>query len=161
MKKIMLFGLLFAFVGLQSCKKEQKQEATDANQAQNEVPTNANCYEATYKNDTLNLSTVTEKDGKISGRLVMNVSGEPLRDGEIMGEFKGDTLFCSYTFTLATEKSITYKNPMAFLKKDDKLIMGDGEIEMYLGASYFKKDKPIDFENVKYRFSSVDCEHKN
>lgn len=157
MKKIIMFGVLFALVGLQSCKKEQKQETTDDSQAQSEIPANANCYEAVYEKDTLNLSTITEKDGKISGRLVMNVSGEPLRDGKIEGKFKGDTLFCAYTFTLASQKEVTHKNPMAFLKKGNELILGNGEIEMYLGASYFKKGKPIDFEKVKYHFTATDC----
>jgi hypothetical protein len=43
------------------------------------------------------------------------------------------------------------------LKSGDKLILGNGQIETYLGASYFAKGKPIDFENVKFKFTAVDC----
>lgn len=150
----MMLGVLFALVGLQSCKKETK---PDNNDAKTEEPTNDQCYKAIYENDTLDLKFHILKDGKVDGKLVMNVANEPKREGEIMGEFKGDTLYCAYTFTLATQKEVTRKNPMAFLKKGNELILGNGEIEMYLGASYFKKGKPIDFEKVKYHFTATDC----
>ena len=46
---------------------------------------------------------------------------------------------------------------MAFLKRGSELILGNGEIETTMGASYFVKGKPIDFDNVKYKFTVVDC----
>ena len=49
---------------------------------------------------------------------------------------------------------------MALLKKGNELILGNGKIETYLGASYFAKGQPIDFENVKYKFATVDCVDK-
>jgi hypothetical protein len=161
MKNLLKIGLVLIFIGFQSCKKNQESEKVTAPQLETTQPMGEQCYKAMYEKDTLNLKFKTLNDGKISGDLVMNVFNEPLREGEIEGEFRGDTLFCSYTFTLATNRTITYKNPMAFLKKGDELIMGDGEIEMYLGASYFKKDTPIDFEKVKYRFTTSDCLDKN
>jgi hypothetical protein len=45
---------------------------------------------------------------------------------------------------------------MAFLKKRDELILGNGKIEVAMGASYFANGEPIDFERVKYKFTSVD-----
>jgi hypothetical protein len=46
---------------------------------------------------------------------------------------------------------------MAFLKKGNELILGNGEIETNMGASYFVIGVPIDFDNVKYKFAKVDC----
>ena len=47
---------------------------------------------------------------------------------------------------------------MAFLKKGDQLILGNGEIQTTMGASYFVKGKPIDYENVKYKFDKTECQ---
>jgi hypothetical protein len=161
MKNIGIICLLFTLIGLQGCKKNQEQQVVDESQIEAEKLTSDQCYKALYEKDTLNLKIITSNDGKITGSLAMNVFNEPKRDGEIEGEFRGDTLFCSYTFILTKNKSITYKNPMALLKKGDELILGNGKIENYMGASYFVKGEPIDFENVKYRFSTVDCPDKN
>ena len=49
---------------------------------------------------------------------------------------------------------------MAMLKKGNELILGSGKIETYLGSSYFAKDTPIDFEKVKYKFTTVECVDK-
>jgi len=160
MKKIRIVGLALILIGFQSCKKNQEQNEDEAAKTETEQLTTEQCYKAVYEKDTLNLKITPLKDGKIGGSLVMNVFDEPKREGEIEGEFKGDTLFCSYTFILTKDKSKTYKNPMAFLKQGEELILGNGDIEMYLGASYFKKDKPIDFEKVKYKFVAIDCSTK-
>jgi hypothetical protein len=87
----------------------------------------------------------------------MAISNMPKKVGEISGEF-GDTLFASYTlFKVAIKK--TYKNPMAFLKRGDDLILGNGEIT--LGASHFVNDAAIDFDRVKYKFTAVECVDEN
>ena len=160
MKKIRIVGLALILIGFQSCKKNQEQNEDEAAKTETEQLTTEQCYKAVYEKDTLNLKITPLKDGKIGGSLVMNVFDEPKREGEIEGEFKGDTLFCSYTFILTKDKSKTYKNPMAFLKQGEELILGNGDIEMYLGASYVKKDKHIDFEKVKYKFVAIDCSTK-
>lgn len=46
---------------------------------------------------------------------------------------------------------------MVFLKKGNELILGNGKIETNMGAYYFVKGVPIDFDNVKYKFAKVDC----
>lgn len=50
-----------------------------------------------------------------------------------------------------------YLKPYSYLKRGNQLILGNGKIETYMGASYFAKGKPIDFDNVKFKFISVDC----
>ena len=86
----------------------------------------------------------------------MKVLNRAERVGKIAGEFRGDTLFVDYSFISGKDKA-TYKNPMALLKRDNELILGNGKIETYLGASYFAKGQPIDFDDVKYKFAPVDC----
>lgn len=157
MKNLSLFCLLLACIGLQSCKNDSK--PNDA-KVQAEKPISVSCYQALYEKDTIDLKMNTLKDGKITGNMVMKILDMPEKIGEITGEFRGDTLFVDYSFIQGTNEKRTFKNPMAMLKRGDTLILGNGEIETYLGRSYFAKGKPIDFDSVKYKFTSVDCVDK-
>lgn len=154
MKKIGLFFLLLVCISLQSCKNNQDVKKEEAKEAK---IVNTECYKAIYEKDTIDLKMNTLEDGKIAGDLVMKVFKMPEKTGQISGEFHGDTLFASYTFIEGTNKEVTFKNPMAFLKKENQLILGNGQIQTTMGASYFVKNVPIDFEKVKYKFSKVDC----
>ncbi|MGO4772933.1 hypothetical protein ACEN2I_14830 [Flavobacterium sp. W22_SRS_FK3] len=158
MKKPIIFCLLFAFVGFQSCKNNDKQKEAEAVKADDEKIITTECYKAVYENDTIDLDLYTLKSGKIGGNMVMKVANSPEKTGEIKGEFNGDTLFVDYSFNDAANKNTKFKNPMAFLKRDKQLILGNGTIQTTMGVSYLVKDKPIDFENVKYKFNSVNCE---
>lgn len=160
MKNLGLFCLLLTCIGLESCKKDQSEKVVEATQVQAEQPTSIECYKALYEQDTINLKINNLKDGKITGNMEMKIFNMPEKTGEIVGEFQGDTLFASYTFIQGGYEKKTYKNPMAFLKKGDELILGNGKIENSMGASYFVKGVPIDFDSVKYRFTNVDCVDK-
>ena len=157
MKNLGLFCLLLACIGLESCKKNQNQKDTEGTQVQAEKPISIQCYKAIYENDTIELKINTLKNGKISGNMVMKLLNMPVKDGKIIGEFHGDTLFAGYTFIQGTNDKVTYKNPMAFLKRGNEFILGNGKIETTMGASYFVKGEPIDFERVKYKFKDVPC----
>lgn len=161
MKNLSILCLSFICIGLVSCKKGQNQQVLENSQIQAEKSISEKCYKALYQKDTIDLKINTLQNGKITGSMVMNVFNEPKRIGEIAGEFRGDTLFCAYTFILETDKKITHKNPMAFLKQGNGFILGDGKIEYYLGASYFVKGTPIEFDRVKYKFTNVECNDKN
>lgn len=154
MKNLGLFCLLLACIGLESCNKKQSQKNIDT---QAEKPVSTKCYKSMYENDTIELKINTLKNGKITGNMVMKIINMPKKVGKIAGEFRGDTLFAAYTFIQGKNENVTFKNPMAFLKRGNELILGNGKIETYLGASYFAKGKPIDFERVKYKFTTVDC----
>jgi hypothetical protein len=156
MKKSGLFCLLLASFVLGSCNQKPKDvEVKDLA----EKPVSVQCYKALYETDTLELKVNTLKNGKVSGEMVMKVLNKAKKVGKIAGEFRGDTLFVDYSFVSGTDKAL-YKNPMALLKKGNELILGNGKIETYLGTSYFAKGQPIDFENVKYKFATVDCVDK-
>ena len=156
MKNLGLFCLLLACIGLESCNKNPKNVD---NQALAEKPTSVQCYKALYEKDTLDLKINTLATGKITGDMVMKVFNKAKKVGKIAGEFRGDTLFVDYSFISGTDKAI-YKNPMALLKRGNEFILGNGKIETYLGASYFAKGQPIDFDTVKYKFTTVDCVDK-
>lgn len=159
MKNVGLFCLLLACIALGSCNKKKDSKEVDA-QAVADKPTNVQCYKALYEKDTLELKINTLSTGKITGDMVMKVLNKAEKVGQITGEFRGDTLFADYSFTQVENNKTTYKNPMAFLKKGNELILGNGKIETYMGASYFAKGQPIDFDNVKYKFAPVDCVEK-
>ncbi len=158
MKNLVLPFLLVSCVMLQSCKKNETQKEAAKSEAESIV--SVQCYKALYEKDTIDLKLNTLKDGKINGDLVMKVYGTPQKYGEVIGEFKGDTLFVDYTFTEGTNKDVKFKNPMAFLKREKQLILGNGTMETYLGRTYFAKGKPIDFDRVKYKFETMDCVDK-
>jgi len=156
MKNLSLLCLLLACIGLESCNKNPKDVDV---KALSEKPTSVQCYKALYEKDTLELKVNTLKSGKITGEMVMKVLNKAKKVGKIAGEFRGDTLFVDYSFVSGLDKAI-YKNPMALLKRGNELILGNGKIETYLGTSYFAKGHPIDFDNVKYKFTTVDCMDK-
>jgi hypothetical protein len=152
MKNLGFACLLLTCIGFESCKKDTTEKVVVV-----EKPISVQCYKAVYEKDTLNLKINTLKDGKLTGAMEMAIFNLPKKVGELTGEVRGDTLFASYTFTEGGTKNKTFKNPMAFLKRGNELILGNGEIETTMGASYFVKGKPIDFDQVKYKFTAVDC----
>ncbi len=160
MKNLGLLCLLLVCIGLESCKKNQSEKGVDAPQVQAEKPINIKCYKALYEKDTIELRVNSLKNGKLTGDMVMKLYNMPKKVGKIAGEFRGDTLFVAYTFIQGGNEKITFKNPMAFLKRGNELILGNGKIETTMGASYFVKGTLIDFDRVKYKFSNVDCDNK-
>lgn len=158
MKNLTLSCLLLSFVGLQSCKNEEKQKAAEAAKAEGETIVNTECYKAIYEKDTVDLDLYFLKNGKVKGDMSMRVESSPEKKGEVAGEFHGDTLFVDYTFTDGSKNNAKFKNPMALLKRDKQLILGNGAMQTTMGVTYLVKDKPIDFDRVKYKFNSIPCE---
>jgi len=157
MKKLVIPFLLLTLVGFQSCKKEEKQKETEAVKAEEQKIVSSECYKAIYEKDTIDLKLNTLKNGKLTGDMVMKVAPSTVRTGEVSGEFHGDTLFVDYTFKELASKDRIFKNPMALLKRDKQLILGNGTMQTTMGVTYLVKDKPIDFESVKYKFDTVEC----
>ena len=154
-----MFCTLMALAFLQSCKNKE-QQAAENTKVPTEKYTSSACYKAVYDKDTVALRLNTLQTGKISGSMLMKMENQPAKDGKISGEFRGDTLFADYTFVLGGNTKTTFRNPMAFLKKGNQLVLGNGQIQTTMGASYFVKGKPIDFEHVKYKFDETPCAGK-
>ena len=150
-------SLLFLSIVMQSCNQSQNQVDGQGGLTRAEKPILVEDYKAIYQEDTINLKINTLKSGKITGEMEMKIAYMPVKEGKIAGELKGDTLFASYTFIQGGYEKRTFKNPMAFLRKDNQFILGNGKIQTTMGASYFVKGEPIDFEHVKYKFTKIEA----
>lgn len=157
MRNLTLSCLLLSFVGLQSCKNEEKQKEALAAKVEAEKVVSTTCYKAIYEKDTVDLKLNTLKNGTVAGDMIMKVAPTTVKTGEVKGEFHGDTLFVDYTFSDEKNKNTKFKNPMALLKRNNQLILGNGEMQTTMGVTYLVKDKPIDFETVKYKFDKTEC----
>ena len=121
------------------------------------------CYQAVFEKDTGDLRIRTDKDGKVTGDLVMKYGQKPnevervINKGKVDGSFRGDTLFLNYLYNSGSLNKTLYQNPLALLKTGEQLVMGVGEIETSVGRSYFVKNKPIDFSKGRFKFDSVEC----
>lgn len=157
MKYSSFCSLLFLSIVMQSCNQSQNQVDGQGGLTRAEKPILVEDYKAIYQEDTINLKINTLKSGKITGEMEMKIAYMPVKEGKIAGELKGDTLFASYTFIQGGYEKRTFKNPMAFLKRDNQFILGNGKIQTTMGASYFVKGEPIDFEHVKYKFTKIEA----
>ena len=116
------------------------------------------CFIAIFKKDSAFLKYKTMPNGEIRGRLVMkyaelepNASEKEFYHGKIIGKFTKDTLFADYIFADRAEK-IIYTNPLALLRKGNKLVLGFGAIETYLGRSWLINHETINFSNSRFQF---------
>lgn len=144
--------ILFLF----SCNQNNNKTSavTDDNSA--DAVLKNECFVSADKLDSAFLDLKTLKSGKVKGNLVFTFVEKDKNHGEVEGVFKGDTLYVDYTFKIGPSATI-YKNPLALLKKDGKLILGVGQIETSLGKSYFVKGKSINFDKGRFTFSETDC----
>lgn len=153
-KSLYLFGLIAAGL-MYSCSqgtdKKKEAGATKADSA------NVQCFNAADGVDSASLSLITDKNGKVTGSMLINYLEKGDSQGDVIGKFHGDTLFVDYSFTIGSTNKTFFKNPLAFLKKDGKLFMGVGQIETFLGKSSFVDNRLINFERGRFTFSSADC----
>ncbi|MBE9598522.1 hypothetical protein [Pedobacter sp. MC2016-24] len=107
-------------------------------------------YSAIHQNDTATLKIrLTDKD--FYGQLETNYHGLYKDSGGVTGVVKGNILKGTYKFQhYGMEK--WHSIPITFLKKDGKLILGQGDMEIYMGMFYFKKNKPIVYDTTKFVF---------
>lgn len=156
--KTNLLLIMASILAITSCQ-DKKQDIEGTSKKQNaEKPLTVQCYKAIYERDTINLQVEKFNGGQIGGNMQMQFDKMPIKKGTISGEFSGDTLFVSYTFIEGSNEKITFKNPMAFLKRGELLILGNGKMQTTMGATYFVKGEPIDFDSVKFKFDKVACE---
>ena len=143
------FLFVAALMLLASCGNSETKKTTV--QSLDSIKT-TECYVAIDGKDTAFLDLTVTKRGDATGDLLIKYTDKPQNKGTVAGKFSGDTLFVDYTFINGENKSPIYKNPLAFLKKEQKLTLGVGVIETTMGRSYFAKDKPINFERGKFIF---------
>lgn len=110
-------------------------------------------YHAIYKTDTALLKLdLSEK--AFTGQMEINYNGLYKDSGDVNGIIKGDTLKGTYYYQrYGIEK--WDRIPIALLKRDSKLIMGVGNMEIYFNMTFFKKKEPIDYQHVKFIFEKT------
>ena len=110
-------------------------------------------YHSIYKNDTASLKLrLGEK--AFDGQLEINYNGLYKDSGDVNGIIKGDTLKGTYYFQhYGIDK--WERIPISLLKKEEKLIMGVGAMEIYMNMTFFKKTEPIDYKKVKFTFEKT------
>lgn len=111
-------------------------------------------YRAIDKDDTATFK-VSVTDGQFKGTLEINYHGSFKDSGEVSGYVRGDTLAGNYLFQHYGMEQLR-RIPVSLLKKEDKLILGVGSMEIYLDRTYFKKNMPIDYKNVKFVFEKME-----
>jgi hypothetical protein len=139
----------FAFACNQSGKKADTEKKDSL--------INQTCYAASFDKDTAAMIVKKMASGKVMGSLWVKYGEKPQNNGKIDGKFHGDTLLVDYRFNTGGDTTKAFTNPLAFLKKNGKLIMGVAQIETTLGKSYFVKGKPINYEAGKFTFEEVPC----
>jgi len=155
MKKNPIYLVLISIPFIFACNQNNQADSNSANK--NDSLTNQVCYAAAFEKDSAAMIIKTFSSGKIKGSLLVRYGSKPENNGLIEGKFKGDTLYVDYRFNTGGDTTKVFTNPLAFLKKDGKLIMGVGQIETTLGRSYFVKGKPINYEAGKFIFNEVNC----
>lgn len=145
--RIVPFCFLMGLVVV-SCK--QQEDIKDQMQAKHTV-----CYRAIDGADTAWLKIDTAANHMI-GFFEFNYANQKRYAGQVKGTLKGDTLKGHYDFKV-NKVDKWYRNPVAFLKRDGKLIMGVGNFNMVWGSAFFDEKVPIDFDKGKFVFERVGC----
>ena len=153
MKKNLLYIAFAAVPFIFACNQSEKK----ADSAKKDSVMSETCYASSFEKDSAAMILKTMASGKITGSLLVKYANKPQNKGEINGKFHGDTLLVDYRFNTGSDTTKAYTNPLAFLKKDGKLVMGVAQIETTLGRSYFVKGKPINYDAGKFTFIEVPC----
>ena len=149
--KIILYSatvLVFSMICF-ACNREKSVEE------QMDVKTTV-CYIAVAERDTAWLRIDTAGT-QFLGVFELNNSKQKRRHvGPVKGVVRGDTLKGHFDFKVnGVDK--WYRNPIAFLKRDGKLIMGVVATNMVWGSAYFDEKVPIDFARGKFVFDEGIC----
>jgi len=110
-------------------------------------------YHAIDKNDTARLN-IQLGEKAFDGQLEISYNSLYKDSGDVNGIIKGDTLKGTYYFQhygIPKWERI----PISILRKDSKLIMGVGDMEIYMNMTFFKKRIPIDYQHVKFIFEKA------
>jgi hypothetical protein len=139
---------LFAIAGLISaCQNNtiNHQKADSVINAEKETITasKGECYLYAKEKDTIALS-LNKTGNKITGDLTYNLFQKDRNYGTITGKMKGDTLLIDYVFD---SEGMHSSRQVVFLKKNNQLIEGFGDVEEKNGEVIFKDLKALKFDN--------------
>lgn len=110
------------------------------------------CYSMTKNKDTATLSLKLSGD-KATGTLTYNLFEKDKNTGSIEGIMMGDTLIANYTFM---SEGVTSVREVAFLRKDNELMEGFGDVTSGTDTVKFQNPKAITF-GKSLEFTKTDC----
>jgi hypothetical protein len=87
------------------------------------------------------------------GTCAINFSNSYLDSGTVRGRLYGDTLLGDFHYL---HYGLEWKREsFALLKRNNTMIMGEGDQGFYFGIPYFKPDSPLQFDSVKFVFRRI------
>jgi len=151
MRNVIPLLAIFAFTMVACQGNSSKSTATDAKVA--ETDTNSKqCFQYIDKKDTASLSLEINND-KVTGVLNYNLFEKDKNNGTITGIVKGDTIIADYTFQ---SEGTTSTREVVWLKKNNELVEGFGDIEEVKGKMKFKNTSNLHFDQSMV-FKSIVC----
>lgn len=150
MNKLTVTILILLF--LNSCNSNnngQKQRAAESPEA----PTNQmTCFAFNNGEDSIMMS-LERKGNQVHGNLSFNYYEKDSNRGTFLGNINGDTLWANYSFL---SEGIVSNREVVFLRKEDDLIQGYGEVTEREGNLVFTNRNDIRFDN-NFILSKVAC----
>lgn len=101
------------------------------------------CYANYSKKDSIKLQ-LTTNENTITGTLQIKLFAKDENKGTFKGIIKGDTLIADYVFM---SEGILSTRQIAFLKRNNNLIEGYGDVEEKDGKILFKNVAKLNFNN--------------
>jgi len=154
MKKLLSI-LTIAAVFMVACESKTTTSTTTDSTMNSSTETqtgSAQCFQYIKNRDTADL-TLNIEDEKVTGSLSYNLFEKDKNNGVIAGIVKGDTIIADYTFQSEGTTSI---RQVAWLKQNDQLIEGFGDVEEVDGKINFKNTRKLTFGKAMI-FSKTDC----
>lgn len=104
-------------------------------------------YVAYREGDTA-VALIEQSKSVFKGVLEIKYRSAYIDSGDVKGIIKGDTLIGDFHFKHYGLAKWNRK-PIAFLKSEDKLILGEGVLKLTVGFPHFNPAFPIDYDEKK------------
>ena len=95
------------------------------------------CYLYASGHDSV-MMKLTTKGNRVAGELMYHYFGKDKNKGRFSGTMQGDTLFADYTFFSEGIESV---REVCFLKKENGLLEGFGDMDHLSGSKFADKNK--------------------
>ncbi|MDA6069036.1 hypothetical protein NJT12_05315 [Flavobacterium sp. AC] len=137
----LLFPLFLVFMLVFSCNsKDEKSQYKHI------------VYHAVNGKDTAILK-ININDKRFYGSYERSYYQQGKDSGDVRGDIKGDTLRGDFHYI--SNGGSWKRIPLALLKKDKKLVLGNGIITTYFNLPCFMPGTPIEYHNSKFIFEEV------
>lgn len=109
-------------------------------------------YRAVNNKDTA-IIVININDKRFYGRYEISYYKIGKDSGDVRGDIRGNTLRGDFHYI--SNGGNWKRIPIALLKKDSKLFLGNGVIGTYMNLPCFMPGTPIDYSNSKFVFEEV------